>query len=213
MKTLSIATAMVFGVFGVACASGPAATGSAVVAASAPAAEPASAVVGAAAPGFSLPDSTGKTVSLSDYAGKIVVLEWVNPECPFVKRHADAGTMKRLAEKYDGQVVWLGINSSAHHDSAFNAKWISDRSLPYAILNDQSGAVGRSYNARTTPHMFVIDASGKLAYAGAIDDDSNGAKGASAVNYVDAALAELTAGKPVTVAESKPYGCSVKYAK
>lgn len=213
MKTFSFVSAIFCAVFGAACASGPAATGTAVSAASAPAAEPASASIGAAAPGFSLPDASGNTVNLSDFAGKVVVLEWVNPECPFVKRHGDAGTMKGLAEKYNGKVVWLGINSSAHLDSAANAKWIAEKSLPYPILNDQSGAVGHNYNAKTTPHMYVIDTTGKLVYAGAIDDDNAGTKGASAVNYVDAALAEVTAGKAVTVAETKPYGCSVKYKK
>lgn len=213
MKTLSILTALAFAFGGAACASGPGATGAAEAATGAPMVEPVSATIGAAAPGFSLPDASGKTVSLSDFAGKIVVLEWINPECPFVKRHADAKTMKTLADKYHGQVVWVGINSTHFMDSAANAKWIADRSLPYTVLDDHSGAVGRAYNAKTTPHMFVIDAAGKLVYAGAIDDDNGGTKGTGAINYVDAALGELTAGKAVTVAETKPYGCSVKYAK
>jgi peroxiredoxin len=144
-------------------------------------------------------------VKLSDFAGKVVVLEWINPDCPFVKRHADAGTMRSLAQKYQGRVVWIGINSTNYMDSAANAKWIADRSLPYAVLDDHTGAVGHAYNAKTTPHMYVIDTTGKLVYGGT--------KGASAVNYVDAALAEVTAGKPVSLAETKPYGCSVKYAK
>ena len=121
--------------------------------------------------------------------------------------------MRTLAQKYQGKVVWLGINSTNYMDSAANAKWIAERSLPYSILDDHTGAVGHAYNAKTTPHMYVIDTTGKLVYAGAIDDDNAGTKGASAVNYVDAALSELMAGKPVSIAETKSYGCSVKYAK
>ncbi len=213
MKTFSIVTALAIAIGGAACASGSGAAGSAVAAAGAPAVEPASATIGAPAPAFTLPDAAGQPVKLSDFAGKVVVLEWVNPDCPFVKRHADAGTMRSLAQKYQGKVVWLGINSTNYMDSAANAKWIAERSLPYPVLDDHTGAVGHAYNAKTTPHMYVIDTTGKLVYAGAIDDDNAGTKGASAVNYVDAALAEITAGKPVSVAETKPYGCSVKYAK
>lgn len=213
MKTFSIVTALAIAIGGAACASGSGAAGSAVAAAGAPAVEPASATIGAPAPAFTLPDAAGQPVKLSDFAGKVVVLEWVNPDCPFVKRHADAGTMRSLAQKYQGRVVWLGINSTNYMDSAANAKWIAERSLPYPVLDDHTGAVGHAYNAKTTPHMYVIDTTGKLVYAGAIDDDNAGTKGASAVNYVDAALAEVTAGKPVSVAETKPYGCSVKYAK
>lgn len=213
MKTFSIVTALAIAIGGAACASGSGAAGSAVAAAGAPAVEPASATIGAPAPAFTLPDAAGQPVKLSDFAGKVVVLEWVNPDCPFVKRHADAGTMRSLAQKYQGRVVWLGINSTNYMDSAANAKWIAERSLPYPVLDDHTGAVGHAYNAKTTPHMYVIDTTGKLVYAGAIDDDNAGTKGASAVNYVDAALAEITAGKPVSVAETKPYGCSVKYAK
>lgn len=213
MKTFSIVTALAIAIGGAACASGSGAAGSAVAAAGAPAVEPASATIGAPAPAFTLPDAAGQPVKLSDFAGKVVVLEWVNPDCPFVKRHADAGTMRSLAQKYQGKVVWLGINSTNYMDSAANAKWIAERSLPYPVLDDHTGAVGHAYNAKTTPHMYVIDTTGKLVYAGAIDDDNAGTKGASAVNYVDAALAEVTAGKPVSIAETKPYGCSVKYAK
>lgn len=213
MKTFSIVTALAIAIGGAACASGSGATGSAVAAAGAPAVEPASATIGAPAPAFTLPDASGQPVKLSDFAGKVVVLEWVNPDCPFVKRHADAGTMRSLAQKYQGKVVWLGINSTNYMDSAANAKWIAERSLPYPVLDDHTGAVGHAYNAKTTPHMYVIDATGKLVYAGAIDDDNAGTKGASAVNYVDAALSELMAGKPVSIAETKSYGCSVKYAK
>ena len=213
MKTFSFVTALAIAIGGAACASGTGTTGSAEAATGAAAVEPVSATIGAPAPGFTLPDASGQPVKLSDFAGKVVVLEWINPDCPFVVRHANAGTMKSLAQKYSGNVVWIGINSTNYMDSAANAKWIADRALPYTVLDDHTGAVGRAYNAKTTPHMYVIDTTGKLVYAGAIDDDNGGTKGASAVNYVDAALAEVTAGKPVSVAETKPYGCSVKYAK
>jgi peroxiredoxin len=108
-------------------------------------------------------------------------------------------------------VVWIGVNSTSTATRDVNTKWVADHALPYAVLDDHAGTVGKAYGAKTTPHMFVIDASGKLAYAGGIDDDPDGEKGASAVNYVDRALEALTAGRPVGVAQSKPYGCSVKY--
>jgi len=211
MKALSIVTSLVFAVFGAACASTAGVSGSAEAAASAEPG-PAAAAVGSRAPDFELSDSTGTPVKLSALAGKIVVLEWINPQCPFVKRHADAGTMKSLAEKYGARgVVWLGINSTNFLDAAANAAWIAERKLPYAVLDDHAGVVGHMYGARTTPHMFIVDTKGTLVYAGAIDDDNAGTKGTAAVNYVDAALAELTAGKSVSIAETKPYGCSVKY--
>ena len=205
MNKVSMLAVLALAAVGLACAS--------TEATSNPVAEPvAAAAVGAAAPAFSLEDQTGKKVSLADYAGKIVVLEWVNPDCPFVQRHANARTFVNLVDKYGAQnVVWLGINSTHYADNAANAKWIAQHSLPYPILNDSAGTVGRAYGARTTPHMYVIDTTGKLVYAGGIDDDQGGSKGASAHNHVDQTLAELTSGKPVSVPETKPYGCSVKY--
>jgi peroxiredoxin len=203
MRNLSILATTALLVAGIGCA----ARTEAVSAGSAPTAS-----VGAPAPAFSLVDQTGKTINLSDYAGKIVVLEWINPDCPFVQRHARAKTMLTLAEKYhDKGVVWLGVNSSYYATRDTNAKWIADNGLPYPVLDDHAGAVGRAYGAKTTPHMYVIDANGKLAYAGGIDDDPGGSKGAGAVNFVDRALDELTSGKPVLTPQSKPYGCSVKY--
>jgi peroxiredoxin len=179
--------------------------------------EPASvgtASVGAAAPGFTLTDQTGKAINLADYSGSVVVLEWINPDCPFVQRHAQAKTMATLAKKFGDQgVVWLGINSTNYMNGDSNRKWVEANGLPYAVLDDHSGEVGRAYAARTTPHMFVIDKNGTLAYQGAIDDDQSGAKGGAAANYVDAALSDLLAGKPVRTPQTKPYGCSVKYAK
>ena len=170
--------------------------------------------VGEAAPDFTLADSAGNQVSLSQFEGKVVVLEWLNPDCPFVKRHYKAGTMKDLATKYGGEgVVWLTVNSTNYMDGAANAKFKADNDLPYTILVDQSGDVGHLYGAKTTPHMYIIDGSGTLVYIGAIDDDPRGNKGEPAVNYVAVALDEVLAGKSVTNAETKPYGCSVKYKK
>lgn len=172
----------------------------------------ATAAVGAAAPAFTLNDQNGKPVSLADFAGKTVVLEWINPDCPFVQRHYKAKTFSTLADKYRGKdVVWLAINTTKYATAADNAKWIASNGLSYAILDDHTGAVGRLYGAKTTPHMFVIDPKGVVQYAGAIDDDPQGGKPQPA-NYVDAALADVLAGKPVATPQTKPYGCSVKYA-
>jgi peroxiredoxin len=169
--------------------------------------------IGDPAPDFTLSDSAGQRVSLSDFKGKIVVLEWLNPDCPFVQRHYKAGTMKSLAEKYgDKGVVWLTINSTNYMDAEANAKFKAANGLPYPILVDQSGEVGHLYGAQTTPHMYIIDGTGKLAYMGAIDDDPRGSSD-NPKNYVAAALDELEAGNAVTTAETKPYGCSVKYKK
>jgi peroxiredoxin len=170
--------------------------------------------VGDQAPAFTLPDTAGNQVSLSDYSGKVVVLEWLNPDCPFVQRHYKAGTMKNLNTKYGAQgVVWLTINSTKYMDAAANAKFRAANDLPYPVLVDQSGEVGHLYGAMTTPHMYVIDGGGNLVYIGAIDDDPRGNKSGPANNYVSAALDEVLAGKPVTTAETKAYGCSVKYKK
>ena len=170
--------------------------------------------VGDKAPSFTLADTAGNNVSLGDFEGKIVVPEWLNPDCPFVQRHYKAGTMKGLAEKYEGKgVVWLTVNSTNYMDAAANAKFKAENKLPYTILVDQSGEVGHLYGAKTTPHMYIIDGGGSLAYIGAIDDDPRGNKGDPAVNYVEVALDEMLAGKAVTTAETKPYGCSVKYKK
>ena len=207
MQKVSMLAVLALSLAGIACAG---ATTEATSGGATPAA--AAAAVGAPAPGFSLEDQTGRKVSLADYAGKVVVLEWVNPECPFVVRHANAKTMATLAAKYAGKnVVWLGVNTTHFMGNDANAKWIAKHGLPYAILNDSAGEVGRAYGARTTPHMYIIDPAGTLVYAGGIDDDPGGSKGASAVNYVDRALDEVTSGRPVSMPETKPYGCSVKY--
>jgi peroxiredoxin len=165
------------------------------------------------APDFTLNSFDGKTISLSDYKGKIIVLEWFNYECPFVLRHyGSQPTMIGLANKYkDRNVVWLAINSSSHATPEANIEFAQKRSLPYPILDDRSGKVGRAYGAKTTPHMYVIDTKGSIAYQGAIDNDERGRKGQNLINYVDKALAELTAGKEVSITDTMSYGCPVKY--
>ena len=139
------------------------------------------------APDFKLMNQDNKPVSLSDYKGKVVVLEWVNPNCPFVQRHYKAGTMLDLQGRYKPQgVVWLSINSTRTFNVDQNKKWAQDQKVPYPVLDDHEGVVAREYGAKTTPHMFVIDAKGQIVYQGAIDDDPPGKK-ADAVNYVNQA--------------------------
>ena len=182
----------------------------------------ASTVVGKPAPDFSATDINGKTVKLSDFKGKIVVLEWTSSECPIVKKHYDSGNMQKLQKDAAAQgVVWLSVDSSApkkpgYMDGAAATAWIKSRNAsPADLLIDSSGAVGHLYGAKTTPHMFVIDKSGNLAYAGAIDSISSAdpADVAKAKNYVEAAMSEIETGKSVTVAETKSYGCSIKYGE
>ncbi len=177
--------------------------------------EGAAAVSSKKAPPFRLNSFCGKTVNLSDYRGKIVVLEWLNFECPFVKYHYEkTNTMIDLANKYkDENVVWLAVNSTSHTTPEANNDFAEKHKLPYLILDDRSGKVGRAYGAQTTPHMYIINARGNIVYAGAIDNSPMGNRKEGVINYVDQALAELTAGKPVSTRESKPYGCSVKYPR
>lgn len=174
--------------------------------------------VGAKAPAFELKDTEGKTVSLAKALEqkKIIVLEWFNPGCPFVKKHHQHNkTMKNLAEKYKDQVVWLAINSSAEgkqgYGAELNQKFKKEWEITYPILLDSDGAIGRAYGAKTTPHMYVINAEGVLVYAGAIDDDSS-AKKAGETNYVADAIEAVIAGGQPEVKQTKSYGCSVKYA-
>jgi len=172
--------------------------------------------VGDTAPAFTLSDSAGNSVSLADFKGKIVVLEWVNPDCPFVKRHYQEGTMKNLTSAYSESmdVVWLTINSTNYMDAAANAAFAKKEGITWPILVDQDGTVGHAYGAATTPHMFVIDAEGTVVYNGAIDDDPRGNMETGArTNYVSDALNDIAAGKTVSTPETKPYGCSVKYKK
>ncbi len=178
------------------------------------------ATVGQAAPELSLSDINGKAVKLSDFKGKQVVLEWTNPGCPFVQKHYDTSNIQGLQTKYDAkETVWLSVNSTAksHQDYMSNDKLKAHldvkKATPDAYLVDADGVVGKAYGAKTTPHMFVINPAGLVVYAGAIDDkpSANKADVAGAKNYVVAALDDLKAGKPVAMANTKPYGCSVKY--
>ena len=164
------------------------------------------------APDFTLSDQDGKNVRLADYAGKIVVLEWINPQCPYSRGHAERGTMKRLAEAYAPKdVVWLEINSTHTYDVAKNKAWHDEHKLPFPILDDHAGKVGRAYEAKTTPDMRIIARDGSVAYRGAIDDDPQ-ARAEKPTNYVAQALEELLAGKKVSTPLTQSYGCTVKYA-
>ncbi len=180
----------------------------------------ASATVGQPAPAFSATDSNGRSRSLADFRGKTVVLEWFNPECPFVQKFYQPGAMQKLqADAAKAGVVWLTINSGApgkqgHLSPAeANAFIRANGVASAAYLPDPSGTIGRAYDARTTPHMFVIDPRGTLVYAGGIDDiqSANSSDIAKAWNHVTAALADVQAGRPVGTPTSRPYGCSVKY--
>ena len=188
------------------------------LACAAPAAPAAAAIaVGQSAPAFSLTDLDGKTVSLADQKGKVVVLEWINPNCPVSDRHAREATMTDLVARH-GDVVWLAINSTSRKSGEFmppaeHKAWAAEHGIEYTILYDESGEVGRAYGARTTPHMYIVDAAGKLAYNGAIDDDPPGRRAKAARNnYVHAGLTAQAAGQSIEPATTKPYGCSVKYA-
>jgi peroxiredoxin len=176
--------------------------------------------VGTTAPDFSLTDSKGKTQTVSQYKGKYVVLEWFNPDCPFVKKHYGSGNMQKLQEELTAKgVVWLSIDSSApglegnltaEQAEKKIAEWKTKQT---ALVLDPDGKAGRSYGAKNTPHMFVINPEGKIIYEGAIDSKAtpNPADIASSTNYVKVALEESLAGKTVSNANTKPYGCSVKY--
>lgn len=176
--------------------------------------------VGKAAPDFKLTDADGKTHSLSDFKGKHVVLEWINHGCPFVVKHYDSGNMQALQKEFTGKgVVWLSICSSAkgkqgHMSPADWKKTVAEKgSAPTAVLLDEPGKVGKLYDAKTTPHMFVVNPEGTLIYMGAIDDKPTADKAdvPGAKNFVRAALTEAMEGKPVSQPSTKPYGCSVKY--
>jgi len=160
------------------------------------------------APAFTLDDINGKKVSLSDFAGKTVVLEWGNPHCPPWLRLHKAGAFKALAEKYkDKGVVWLQINGNTKSDREKNRKFAEDEKLTFPYLDDHTQEVAKAYGAKRTPHIFIIDKTGAIVYNGAIDDDPQGKKEAAArINYVDQALSELLAGKPISVAQTAPYG-------
>jgi len=208
MKTFPLAAALTFA----------AAAGAAALLGTTPEAE--AAAVGQPAPHFALVDSTGQTRSLADFAGKTVVLEWTNHECPFVRKHYGSDNMQsQQRDAVADGVVWLSINSSApgkqgHVDGAGAERIRADaKAAQTAYLLDPDGIAGRAYGAKTTPHMYVIDADGMLRYAGAIDSiaSSDTADIAKATQYVPQALTELASGQPISAAVTRPYGCSVKY--
>lgn len=173
------------------------------------------------APAFTLPDAAGTKRSLADFKGKWVVLEWVNYDCPFVKKHYGSGNMPALQKEMRAQgIVWLSINSSADgkqgsfRGEELKARMKSEKAEPDHYLVDADGKVGKSYNAKTTPAMFVINPQGVVTYAGAIDDhpSTDAEDIPKSVNYVKQAISQALAGKPVETASTKSYGCSVKYA-
>lgn len=177
--------------------------------------------VGQPAPDFTLTDLDGTGHKLSEYTGKIVVLEWVNPECPIVQKHYNkSGNIPRLQKTYTAQgVVWLSINSAAPGKQGDYAApevkaWMQlVGAAPTDYFRDPTGTVGHLYGAKATPHIFIINREGTLVYAGGIDSipSADPADIAKATNYVDAAMADLAAGRPVADANTRPYGCSVKY--
>jgi peroxiredoxin len=175
---------------------------------------------GAKAPVFTLTDAAGKPATLAEYAGKTVVLEWVNYDCPFVKKFYSAGDMPKLQQKWTATgVVWLSINSSASGKQGnfsgeeLTARIAKEGAKPTRYLLDVDGTVGKAYGASTTPQMVVIDATGVVRYHGAIDSvrSTDASDIAGAVNHVDVALTEMAAGKPVSLGQTKSYGCGVKY--
>jgi hypothetical protein len=176
--------------------------------------------VGEPAPAFTGTDSHGNTRSLSDFRGETVVLEWTNRDCPYVRKHYDTGNMQALQKKAaaDG-IVWLSVISSAPGKQGHatpelaNSVAAEQGAGPTAIILDPEGTIGRAYDARTTPHMYVIDGEGTLVYMGGIDDRPTASRAdvEGAENYVLAALADVAAGRPVQTPTSRPYGCSVKY--
>jgi peroxiredoxin len=175
--------------------------------------------IGKPAPDFSLPDLDGKTVALSGLKGKVVVLEWFNPECPFVQRAHTKGSLAGLAKKH-ANVVWLAVNSGGPGKQGSgvekNRAAKADFGIAHQILLDESGTAGKAYGATNTPHLFVIDEQGTLVYAGAIDNSPDGEgkspEGGTLVNFVDQALADVAAGRAVRTPSTKAYGCGVKYA-
>jgi peroxiredoxin len=208
MRTLLLATALAL-----AC--------TANTANSAPEQKVAKAEIGKPAPDFTLTDLAGKPVKLSQFKGKTIVLEWFNPGCPFVKKSHSVGSLVDTAKRHTKNgVVWLAINSGAvgkqGNELAMNVEAVKTWSLEHPVLRDETGVVGKAYGATNTPNMFVIDKKGVLVYSGAIDNspDAEGKSptGDKLINYVDAAIEDLAAGRAVRTPTTKPYGCSVKYA-
>lgn len=180
----------------------------------------AAAAVGQPAPAFTLTDTSGKTRTLAEFKGKTVVLEWTNPGCPFVRKHYDSANLPGLQKEFTGKdVVWLAINSTEKAASDYLppqqlAAWIQGRAgAPTATLMDEEGQVGRAYGARTTPHMYIVNPQGTLVYAGGIDSIASARASdiQTATNYVRQGLNETLAGKPISQAQTAPYGCTIKY--
>jgi peroxiredoxin len=178
--------------------------------------------IGKPAPDFTAVDSNGKEHSLGGYKGKTVILEWTNHGCPYVQKHYDTGNMQALQKETAGEgAVWLTVISSAPGKQGYvsaekaNELTAEREASPTAVLFDPTGKIGKSYDAKTTPHMYVIDAEGTLRYMGAIDDKpvTNKKSVEGATNYVRVALAEMKDGKPVSTPVTKAYGCTVKYAR
>jgi peroxiredoxin len=178
------------------------------------------ATIGQTAPNFSAKDVNGKTVSLADFKDKTVVLEWVNPGCPFVRKHYGASNMQSTQQEAQSKnVVWLAINSTAtdHFDYMPPAKlavWMKEQKANAThTLMDEDGKIGKAYGARTTPHMYIVDGKGMLVYAGGIDSiaSASAADIPKATNYVKVAMNEIASGKPLSNTATRPYGCSVKY--
>lgn len=176
--------------------------------------------IGAPAPAFKAMTPEGNTISLDQYKGKIVIMEWVNEGCPYVKKHYGGNNMQALQKEMTGKgFVWLTVATSApgkqgYMDASRAKAWKSEKGAsPTAILLDEKGVIGRTYDAKTTPHMFVIDTKGSVAYMGAIDDKPSAAPASleGAKNYVRTAVAEVAGGKKVSEPVTKPYGCDVKY--
>lgn len=176
--------------------------------------------LGKPAPELALPDLAGKTVKLSDFKGKTVVLEWFNPDCPYVKNAHTKGSLVDFAKKQTEKgIVWLAVNSGAKGKQGAglerNQEAVKQYNLAHPVLLDEAGTVGKAYGATNTPHLFVIDPKGVVVYRGAIDNSPDGegqaAKDGKLVNHVAEALTDVAAGKPVKVNDTKAYGCSVKY--
>lgn len=172
--------------------------------------------IGRAAPDFTLLDTEGDEQRLSQFKGRIVVLQWINPDCPYCRRVMSEGAVARMIDdlkEIDEDVALLTINSTHYMEPADTARYLEKHKIDVPGLIDADGTVGRLYGARTTPHLFVIDKKGVLRYGGAIDDDRNGRLGESAKNYAVNAVRQISAGEAVAPDSTKPYGCGVKYAK
>jgi peroxiredoxin len=169
--------------------------------------------IGGKAPDFALPDAQGQIHKLSDYRGTVVVLEWTNPDCPFVQRHYREGSMKSLAASCrDSGVVWLAVNSTGYNTPEDTQRWTASHGLPYTTLLDADGSVGALYGAKTTPFLVLVSSLGNLVYAGAVDDDPDGAKLPSErALYIEAAIRSALHGEAPSLSATTPYGCPIKY--